>query len=54
MVWKYAKNKDKCLLYDKEIDLTPIEFDILLYLASKKERSLVQKNYLKKYGKKNI
>ena len=27
------KEKHKCLLYDKEIDLTPMEFDILLYLA---------------------
>ena len=24
----------KCLLYEKEVDLTPLEFDILLYLAS--------------------
>lgn len=30
------KNKHKCLLYDNEIELTPIEFDILLYLASKR------------------
>jgi len=31
-------NQDKhiCKLYDKIIDLTPIEFDILLYLAQKK------------------
>ena len=28
------KEKHKCLLYDKEIDLTPMEFDILLYLAT--------------------
>ena len=27
------KEKHKCLLYDKEIELTPLEFDILLYLA---------------------
>lgn len=30
------KEHHKCLLYDKEIELTPIEFDILLYLANKK------------------
>ena len=28
------KKTHKCLLYEKEIDLTPLEFDILLYLAS--------------------
>lgn len=28
------KKEHKCLLYDKEIELTPIEFDILLYLSS--------------------
>lgn len=28
------KEKHKCLLYDKEVDLTPMEFDILLYLAT--------------------
>ena len=28
------KEKHKCLLYDKEIDLTPMEFDILLFLAT--------------------
>ena len=27
------KKEHKCLLYDKIVDLTPIEFDILLYLA---------------------
>lgn len=30
------KNKHKCLLYDKEIELTPIEFDILVYLANRR------------------
>lgn len=29
-----SKETHKCFLYDKEIELTPIEFDILLYLAS--------------------
>ena len=28
------KEKHKCMLYEKEIDLTPMEFDILLYLAN--------------------
>lgn len=28
------KNAHKCFLYDKEVILTPIEFDILVYLAS--------------------
>ncbi len=27
------KEEHKCLLYDREIELTPLEFDILLYLA---------------------
>ncbi len=30
------KNKHECMLYDKLIELTPIEFDILLYLANKR------------------
>lgn len=29
-------NKHECMLYDKRIELTPIEFDILLYLANKR------------------
>ena len=28
------KKTHQCLLYEKQIDLTPLEFDILLYLAS--------------------
>ena len=28
------KDEHKCLLYDKNVDLTPMEFEILLYLAS--------------------
>lgn len=31
-----SKEKHTCLLYDKEIPLTKIEFDIIYYLASKK------------------
>ena len=30
------KDEHKCMLYDEEIDLTPIEFDILLYLSNNK------------------
>ena len=30
------KDEHKCILYEEEIDLTPIEFDILLYLANNK------------------
>lgn len=30
-----SREKHKCLLYDEEIELTPIEFDVLLYLANK-------------------
>ena len=30
------KNEHKCILYNEEIDLTPLEFDILLYLADNK------------------
>lgn len=29
-----SKEKHKCILYGEEIELTPIEFDILLYLAN--------------------
>ena len=29
-----SKENHKCLLYGKEVDLTPLEFDILLYLAN--------------------
>ncbi len=30
------KTKHKCSLYDETIELTPLEFDILIYLASKR------------------
>ena len=30
------EKKHKCTLYEKEIELTPIEFDILLYLAKRR------------------
>ena len=49
-----CNEQHKCLLYDKEIDLTPIEFDILLYLASKKgevvsSEELFEKVWKEKY-----
>lgn len=31
-----SKEKHECLLYGNKIELTPLEFDILLYLANKK------------------
>ena len=48
------KIKVLTLLYDKEFDLTPIEFDILLYLASKKgevvsSEELFEKVWKEKY-----
>ena len=48
------KEKHKCLLYEKEIDLTPFEFDILLYLASNKgnvvsSEELFEKVWKEKY-----
>lgn len=33
-----SKNNHKCELYDKEIDLTPLEFDIVWYLAQNRGR----------------
>lgn len=30
------EEKHKCVLYEKEIELTPLEFDIILYLAKNK------------------
>ena len=48
------KEKHKCLLYEKEIDLTPLEFDILLYLVSNKgnvvsSEELFEKVWKEKY-----
>ena len=48
------KQKHKCILYDKEIELTPIELDILLYLANKKgivvsSEELFEKVWKEKY-----
>lgn len=48
------KEKHRCLLYEKEIDLTPLEFDILLYLFLNKgnvvsSEELFEKVWKEKY-----
>lgn len=48
----------KCLLYDEEIELTPLEFDILLYLANKRgsvvsSEELFEKVWKEKYLENN-
>lgn len=48
------KETHKCLLYGKEIELTPIEFDILLYLANNRgcvvsSEELFEKVWKEKY-----
>ena len=53
-----SKDKHKCLLYGKELDLTPIEFDILLYLANKRgnvvsSEELFEKVWKEKYLENN-
>ena len=45
------KNEHKCMLYDKEIELTPIEFDILLYLANNKGKVITQEELFEKVWK---
>jgi len=48
------KETHKCLLYDNEIELTPLEFDILLYLANNRghvvsSEELFEKVWKEKY-----
>ena len=48
------EKKHKCVLYGKEVELTPIEFDILLYLAKKRgevvrSEELFEKVWKEKY-----
>ncbi len=48
------KETHKCLLYEKEIELTPLEFDILLYLANNRghvvsSEELFEKVWKEKY-----
>ena len=49
-----SKNSHKCILYGKEIQLTPTEFSILWYLSENQGRLFQRKSYLKPYGEKNI
>ena len=44
-------NEHKCLLYDKEIDLTPIEFEILLYLITNKGKVISSEELFEKVWK---
>lgn len=49
-----SKEKHKCLLYEEEIPLTPLEFDILLYLVNHKgnvvsSEELFEKVWKEKY-----
>ena len=45
------KDEHKCLLYDKKVDLTPIEFEILLYLASNRGKVISSEELFEKVWK---
>ncbi len=45
------RSKHQCLLYEKEIDLTPMEFDILLYLAEHKGQVISSEELFEKVWK---
>ena len=45
------KDEHKCLLYDNQIDLTPIEFDILLYLITNKGKVISSEELFEKVWK---
>ena len=45
------KQKHKCSLYDKPIDLTPTEFEILLYLANNKGKVVTSEELFEKVWK---
>ena len=45
------KQEHKCLLYDKEIDLTPLEFEILLYLANNRGKVISSEELFEKVWK---
>ncbi len=45
------KDKHKCLLYEKEIDLTPMEFEILLYLAENRGKVIPSEELFEKVWK---
>lgn len=46
-----SKKNHKCILYDKEIILTPIEFDILLYLANNRGNVISSEELFEKVWK---
>ena len=45
------KDEHKCLLYDKEIELTPLEFEILLYLADNRGKVISSEELFEKVWK---
>lgn len=45
------RNNHKCFLFDEEIDLTPIEFSILLYLCTHKGRVISSEELFEKVWK---
>ena len=45
------KKEHKCLLYDKEVELTPMEFDILLYLIMNRGRVISSEELFEKVWK---
>ena len=45
------KDKHKCLLYEKAIDLTPMEFEILLYLAENRGKVIPSEELFEKVWK---
>ena len=45
------RKEHKCLLYDKEIDLTPLEFEILLYLADNRGKVISSEELFEKVWK---
>ena len=45
------KDKHKCLLYEKEIDLTPMEFEILLYLVENRGKVIPSEELFEKVWK---
>ena len=45
------KDKHKCILYEREVDLTPIEFDILLYLAENRGKVISSEELFEKVWK---
>ena len=45
------KAKHKCLLYEQKVDLTPIEFEILLYLAENRGKVISSEELFEKVWK---